>query len=213
MLYSVMYTHTLALFGLDVVLCHEQQESAIHWDNCLSHCIWRGEEWLNVDLCGGIAFREKVEHTSLWCSCWIFQVLGPWVDDEWVNFMLVLSSAHNKHVKKLTTIYGFPTTRYPRSVWMYDSPIVPAMQIAVLQHEWVLAVVWMSYKIIPLALHVLKCILGVWRVGCYQHISLVKNLSQFIWIHRMILEFNDILILNFETHSVMILLPGKKCNC
>ncbi len=33
------------------------------------------------------------------CLCWIFWVLGPRVDNEWVNSMLVLSSAHNKHVK------------------------------------------------------------------------------------------------------------------
>ena len=34
------------------------------------------------------------------------------------------------------------------------------MQIAVPQYERVLAVVWMSYKIIPLALHELECTLG-----------------------------------------------------
>ena len=34
------------------------------------------------------------------------------------------------------------------------------MQIAVPQHEGVLAVVWVSYEIVPLALHALECILG-----------------------------------------------------
>jgi hypothetical protein len=34
----VTYTNTLALFGLNVMLCYEQSKSTKHWDNCLSHC-------------------------------------------------------------------------------------------------------------------------------------------------------------------------------
>jgi hypothetical protein len=35
----ITYTNTLALFGLNVMLCYEQSKSTKHWDNCLSHCI------------------------------------------------------------------------------------------------------------------------------------------------------------------------------
>jgi hypothetical protein len=34
----ITYTNTLALFGLNVMLCYEQSKSTKHWDNCLSHC-------------------------------------------------------------------------------------------------------------------------------------------------------------------------------
>src|SRR5260370_25281693 len=35
----IMYTDTLALFGLHVMLCNEQLKCPKHWDNYLSHCI------------------------------------------------------------------------------------------------------------------------------------------------------------------------------
>jgi hypothetical protein len=35
----ITYTNTLALFGLNVMLCYEQSKSTKHWDNCLSHCM------------------------------------------------------------------------------------------------------------------------------------------------------------------------------
>src|SRR5258705_12098379 len=34
----IMYTDTLALFGLHVMLCNEQSKCPKHWDNYLSHC-------------------------------------------------------------------------------------------------------------------------------------------------------------------------------
>src|SRR5258708_3161983 len=36
----IMYTNTLALFSLHVMLCNEQSKCPKHWDNCLSHCIY-----------------------------------------------------------------------------------------------------------------------------------------------------------------------------
>src|SRR3979490_1090175 len=36
---SLTYTNILALFGLIVMLCDHDAESAKHWDNFLSHCI------------------------------------------------------------------------------------------------------------------------------------------------------------------------------
>ena len=54
MSYSVTCTHTLALFGLDVMLYHEQQKSAKHWDNCLSHCTYDHQN------------HHKHHHSSLW---------------------------------------------------------------------------------------------------------------------------------------------------
>ena len=56
---------------------------------------------------------------------------------------------------------------------------VPPMQIAVPQHEGVLAVVWMCYKIIPLALHALECILG-----CQVEKLITDLLSEFCFVSR-----------------------------
>ena len=57
---------------------------------------------------------------------------------------------------------------------------VPPMQIAVPQHKGVLAlVVWMCYKIVPLALHAPECILGS-QVG-----KLIAHLqSKFCFVSR-----------------------------
>ncbi len=56
----------------------------------------------------------------------------------------------------LAYLAGSTLERKP-NISYYD---VPSMQIAMPQHEGVLAVVWMSYKIVPLALHALECLLG-----------------------------------------------------
>src|SRR3979490_591869 len=53
---SLTYTNILALFGLVVMLCDHEAESAKYWDNFLSHCksggqrhnVWRVLEWYRL---------------------------------------------------------------------------------------------------------------------------------------------------------------------
>jgi hypothetical protein len=61
----ITYTNTLALFGLNVMLCYEQSKSTKHWDNCLSHCsFWHMEtqkdkEDLLIEAIGKFGYAER----------------------------------------------------------------------------------------------------------------------------------------------------------